>query len=104
MIDDEFLDSQVEPSATRPDGKPATVAFFIKSLELYDIVNDVLAELYMNSGEKSAENSDYLVPVLRFDDRLVRWVSSLPAQLLYTSDPMGEGLVLRRQRVVMRMR
>ncbi|KAH8678470.1 fungal-specific transcription factor domain-containing protein [Xylariales sp. PMI_506] len=103
MIDDEFLDTQKKSAPIRPDGKPALLAFFIKSDELYNIVNDVLLVLYMNFGESHGN----LVSVLQFDDRLVQWAHSLPEQLHYSPQIIKEnsdGLVFQRQKIVLRAR
>ncbi|KAK1252000.1 hypothetical protein MKX08_003187, partial [Trichoderma sp. CBMAI-0020] len=69
MIDDDFLDSQSEPSITRPDGGTPRIAFFIKSVELYSIVNDCLLELYMRQPEKTGQSVEQIASVLQFDDR-----------------------------------
>ena len=104
MIDDEFLDSQAESAATRPDGRPTILAFFIKSLELYDIVNDILLELYQGSADTTSKETHHLVAVLQFDDRLLAWLKSLPAHLQYENHDPKEALVYERSRIVLRAR
>ncbi|GKZ36797.1 hypothetical protein AbraIFM66950_008029 [Aspergillus brasiliensis] len=51
MIDDEFFEAQTEGSATRPDGRPCNMSFAVKTLELYEIMNDVLVDLYMDASQ-----------------------------------------------------
>lgn len=108
MIDDEFLDAQTIPNALRPDGQPAIVAFFVKALELYGIVEDVLQELYLNHSETSTKGAggNTLVSVLQFDDKLIEWLQSLPRQLQFSPAVVGEdeALVFKRQRIVLRVR
>ncbi|KAJ4252010.1 hypothetical protein NW762_011311 [Fusarium torreyae] len=104
MIDDEFLDSQTEPSAIRPDGGPTVMAFFRKSLELYDIINDTLIELYLDPKDSRNKEIHHLGLVLGLDQRLVEWVESLPDHLKYSRPVPDEPLAFRRQRVVLRAR
>lgn len=104
MIDDEFFDSQVEPSAIRPDGQPAIVAFFIKTIELYDIVNDILLDLYQGSTDAASREMHYLTAALQFDDRLLRWAASLPEHLQYPPPKQDKSLVYERQRIVLHAR
>ena len=80
------------------------MAFFIKSLELYDIVNDILLELYLDSGDIRSKEPHHLVSVLQFDNRLVEWAYSLPDHLQYSRGKRNENLVSRRQCIVIRAR
>ncbi|KAE8380074.1 fungal-specific transcription factor domain-containing protein [Aspergillus bertholletiae] len=80
MIDDEFLDSQTDSSAIRPDSQPAIMAFTVKTLELYEIMNDTLVELYMKTGERGDRVRE-LTRILELDERLQTWKKSLPSQL-----------------------
>ncbi|KAI9159141.1 Sorbicillinoid biosynthetic cluster transcription factor 2 [Paramyrothecium foliicola] len=104
MIDDEFLDTQTEPSAIRPDGGATVMAFFRKSLELYEIINDILIQLYLDPKEFRSKNFHHLGIVLSLDQRLVEWSESLPDHLKYSFAVPNETLVFRRQRVVLRAR
>lgn len=103
MIDDDFLDSQIEPSVMRPDGGTPTIAFFIKSVELYSIVNDCLLEHYMQQPEKAGQGMEQIVSVIQFDDRLVHWMRSMPEGLQYPSS-VNANYALQRQRIVLRSR
>ncbi|KAM0420552.1 hypothetical protein ACHAPT_011721 [Fusarium lateritium] len=104
MIDDDFLDTQVKPAAVRPDGRTTEVAFFIKSLELYSIVNDSLLQLYMSPKEKSAKENDLLASVLRLDSQLTQWARSIPQQLSCAHTSTDEDFLFQRQRIVLRAR
>ncbi|EWZ80000.1 hypothetical protein FOWG_15871 [Fusarium oxysporum f. sp. lycopersici MN25] len=104
MIDDDFLDTQIKPSAVRPDGRTTEVAFFIKSLELYSIVNDALRRLYMGPMETSGKSDETLTSVLQLDSRLTKWARSIPEQLSCTFKPDDEDFIFQRQRIVLRAR
>lgn len=104
MIDDEFLDTQTEPSVIRPDGGPTVMAFFRKTLELFDIINDILIQLYLNPKEARGKDLHHLKLVLDLDERLVAWVDSLPEYLKYSYCISDEAFAFRRQRVVLRAR
>ncbi|CAH0018758.1 unnamed protein product [Clonostachys rhizophaga] len=105
MIDDEFLDTQTQPSATRPDGGKSMMAFFVKSLELFNIANDIQYEAYRQQRGVRDGEVNHLISVFRLDNRLVQWAQTLPVHLHYSeSIQEGESLAFRRQRVVLRAR
>lgn len=104
MIDDYFLDTQTEGSATRPDGGATEVAFFVKSLELYRIINDSLLELYMRPGEGETQDKEFLVSVLQLDSRLTQWARSIPNHLCHLPGEAKADFILQRQRIVLRAR
>lgn len=104
MIDDEFLDTQTEPSTVRPDRGPTVMAFFRKTLELFDIINDILIQLYLDPKDARGKDTHHLKLVLDLDGRLVAWVDSLPDYLKYSYSNPDEVFAFRRQRVVLRAR
>lgn len=104
MIDDDYLDIPIESSAVRPDGKPTEVVFFVKSLELYGIVNNSLLELYMRPREKLAHDQQVLASVLEFDSTLTRWAWTIPNQLCYTLEKTQQDFIIRRRSIVLRSR
>ncbi|KAI9043848.1 fungal specific transcription factor domain-containing protein [Aspergillus affinis] len=53
MIDDEFFETQLEGSEKRPDGNPYTLAFAGKAFELYQILDDILLEIYLTSKKEA---------------------------------------------------
>lgn len=104
MTDDEYLDIQNTPAAVRPDGSPTIVAFFVKAIELYGILDEVVSELYGNGDFLEQTKHHDLTAILRFDDRLMQFVQSLPAHLQYLPAQLNEHLVLKRQQIVLRCR
>ncbi|KAK9234013.1 fungal-specific transcription factor domain-containing protein [Lipomyces kononenkoae] len=102
IIDDEFLDVQKDSSVERPDGRPSVMAFSVKCLELYDIMNDILLELYMQSAERK-DTVQELGQILRLDERLHAWKDTLPVHLQISAGIMADSL-LRRQAFITRIR
>ncbi|KAM3426555.1 hypothetical protein NHJ13734_009391 [Beauveria thailandica] len=104
MIDDEFLDTQRQATASRPDGETSRVGFFIFSLELYSIVNDFLLELYMDPLGRAVKAKTSLGTVIGYDDRLEKWLNSIPEFLRWSSQSPVDDFILQRQRIVLRAR
>ncbi|KAF5007797.1 hypothetical protein FDECE_5921 [Fusarium decemcellulare] len=104
MLDDEFLDAEIQPAPIRPDGNITIIAFFVKSLELFEIVNDIQYEIHQPPKDANNREINRLISVLQLDNRLVHWAQSLPDHLGYNTIDQEEGLVFRRQRVVLRAR
>lgn len=104
MIDDDYLDSPIQSSPVRPDGRTTEVAFFIKSLELYSIVNRSLLELYMMPRDKASSYQRTLASVLECESSLTRWALSIPEQLRYSLEKNDEDFIFQRQRIVLRAR
>lgn len=98
------------------NNQPSKVAFFVESLRLYNIMNDILLELYMRSESNSAkdqhsrdtEQSDYesieLVTILKLDHDLMQWGRSLPLHLRISSPESAENTIIQMQSVVCRAR
>jgi hypothetical protein len=73
---------------------PSRIAFFVESLRLYDIMNDILMELYTNTENTTAKDqpgvaaqqtdheSTDLTTILKLDQALMLWGRSLPPHLL----------------------
>ncbi|GAT24927.1 C6 transcription factor [Aspergillus luchuensis] len=51
MIDDEFFETQDIGSPIRPDGQPCIMAGAVKAMELYQILDEVLVDLYLNPND-----------------------------------------------------
>lgn len=102
-IDDEFLDIQKKGSAMRPDGRPCMMTFFVAQLQFYDIINDILLELYMTNGEQRQRSTD-IMSVLQLDDALTNWTHNLPDHLQISSDVTPNEATFRRLTVVNRVR
>jgi hypothetical protein len=53
IIDDELLSSYPDPPAEQPDDKPSHMAFFVHTLQLYEIMGDILTTLYSGGNKRS---------------------------------------------------
>ncbi|OJJ76872.1 hypothetical protein ASPBRDRAFT_201951 [Aspergillus brasiliensis CBS 101740] len=102
MIDDQFFEVQTEGSAMRPDGRPCNMSFAVKTLELYEIMNDVLVDLYMDASQTS-QFQGRLSRTMEIDSKLQDWQSSLSGHLRW---PLAtrENSVIVRQALMMRIR
>lgn len=102
MIDDEFFEKQDEGSPIRPDRKPCIMAFIVKAMELYRILDDILINLYLTPpGIEQQEMR--LTHILELDGRIQDWRKSLPLHLQHDPAPENDPL-LRRQAMVLRIR
>jgi len=107
MIDDEFLSHQ-------PADQPSMIAFFVKTLQLYDIINDLLLTLYMgrdDNGQKDqydfyfgqTESGD-IATVYQLDRALMIWGQTLPSHLRLSSLESSRNATFMRQAIVLRAR
>ncbi|KAH8427345.1 fungal specific transcription factor domain-containing protein [Aspergillus melleus] len=103
MIDDEFFETQPEGSEKRPDGKPCILAFAGKAFELYQILDDILLEIYLTPN-KEAGLETKLPNVLEIDRRIHSWRQSLPNYLKFDSAANDDGSIMHRQATVLRIR
>ncbi|KAK9364943.1 fungal-specific transcription factor domain-containing protein [Lipomyces kononenkoae] len=102
MIDDEFFETQRESSTMRPDGQPCIMAFPVKAMELYQILDDILVSLYLTST-RDEELESKLTQMLELDGRIQAWNRSLPDHLRSHSAVKGDA-VLERQAIILRVR
>ncbi|KAH1551910.1 hypothetical protein KXX59_007630 [Aspergillus fumigatus] len=103
MIDDEFLDTQVEGSPVRPDGRPCIMEFFVCQLELYDIMDDILLELYM--GKEDRQKAVDAISIFKLDNSLANWTRGLSPQLHIDDTPPSDTTpLLRRLDIVNKVR
>ncbi|KAH8814897.1 fungal-specific transcription factor domain protein [Xylogone sp. PMI_703] len=115
MIDPEYLPEEASTPGVQPPGRPPMIAFFVKSLHLYEIINDILLELYMNDDQNETKDPDGfplykpyesldLAAILKLDRALMSWGRNLPPHLkLSCPECMSNGMVYR-QAVVCRAR
>jgi hypothetical protein len=114
MIDDEFLGRQADGADAQPANRPPMMAFYVKSLHLYSIINDILLALYMshddttqkenyNSMFHKTESSD-IARVFQLDQALMTWGQTLPLHLRLSSLESAQNSTLYRQAVVCRAR
>lgn len=113
-IDDEFLGREADGVDTQPADQPPMMAFYVKSLHLYSIINDILLALYMGHDDNTqkdshnalfhkTESSD-IARVFQLDQALMKWGQTLPLHLRLSSLESAQNSTLYRQAVVCRVR
>ncbi|KAI9370712.1 fungal-specific transcription factor domain-containing protein [Aspergillus egyptiacus] len=113
-IDEEYLASASGAGATQPADRPSMMAFYAKSLELYEILHNVLLSLYRPVPEESPEDMYDLyfnkeagegeLTVFELDRSLTKWTRSLPPHLRGEFRAGSEDIIFYRQSVVLRAR
>lgn len=113
-VDDELFLVESSSEPTQPTHQPSIMAFFAKTLELYEIMNEVLLSLYKPVSEDgSGESSDFLFndgvgergrTIFDLDRSLTRWASDLPAHLRGSPSVGADNPVFDRQRIVLHAR
>lgn len=107
MIDDELLETQEKGSPLRPDGRPCKLAFSVKAMELYQILDDILLDFYLRSARSEDTRNEgvekMLIRILEIDSKLQAWNKSLP-EYLQTQNLSEEDDVLKRQSIVLKVR
>ncbi|CAG7920223.1 unnamed protein product [Penicillium olsonii] len=113
-VDEEFIPSESRSEASQPPDRPSIMAFFGKSLELYDIMNDVLESLYNQSTDVSGEDiHDFYFnnitgegerTIFELDHCLSRWTKSIPMHLRGDSAMKSTNPIFCRQSIVLRAR
>ncbi|CAG8365171.1 unnamed protein product [Penicillium salamii] len=113
-VDEEFIPSESGSEASQPPDRPSMMAFFGKTLELYDIMNDVLESLYDPSTDSSGEDIHNFYfnnitgegerTIFELDHCLSRWTKSLPEHLRGDSALVSANPIFCRQSIVLRAR
>lgn len=113
-VDDEFIPSNSSLEVSQPPKRPSIMAFFGKTLELYDIMNDVLLSLYNPSTDPSGEDiHDFYFnnittegerSIFELDHCLSRWTKSLPVHLRGEAAMASANPIFCRQSIVLRAR
>lgn len=114
MIDDDYLPLDSTTPALQPGSIPSTIAFFVRSLNIYDIVNDILATLY-NVGEDEGQKDQFglftcgpdpstIDMVFRLDRALMDWGRTLPPHLRISSYESFANPLFKRQAIICRSR
>ncbi|KAI9932323.1 hypothetical protein MW887_009835 [Aspergillus wentii] len=113
-VDEEYIPTASGTEASQPADRPSMMDFYAKSLELYEIMNDVLLSLYKPVSEESLEDihdfyfnketSEGERTIFELDRALTRWTRSLPVHLRGISSPESEDPIFYRQSVVLRAR
>lgn len=81
IIDDDLLSS--EKPAVQPEDKPSHMAFFVHTLQLYEIMGDILNTVYSGGDRRSIagttpEQEGGLNAVIRLQSALSSWERALP--------------------------
>lgn len=113
IIDDEFPPDDSNMASAQPSERPSILLFYIKILELYAIVDDILTTLYMQndaiwrgrtkSQRVDLENTD-MTTVVRLDKALTDWAKCLPPHLRPSRPESLSNDTIRRQSIVCRAR
>nr|XP_036586895.1 C6 transcription factor [Colletotrichum truncatum]KAF6797452.1 C6 transcription factor [Colletotrichum truncatum] len=126
MISDQLASSVVLPSIPDSNARDQNGAqlhrlryqgFFVKSLELYEVINQAVLAFYTTTsglksptsishlGQRSQERHELDLGVaLQLDQRLTKWEKSLPSFLTMTEPETQLDEVFRRQAVILRIR
>lgn len=115
VIDDEYLSIGPSAVASQPEGLPSMMAFFVKSLDLYKILHEILLAFYTPTagGTKEDTYSFYLDQscmreggrsVIELDRALSKWSRALPLHLQYCSPDSKSIDMFIRQANVLRAR
>ncbi|GLA09489.1 hypothetical protein AnigIFM60653_011818 [Aspergillus niger] len=113
-VDEEYIPAVSGSEVTQPADRPSVMAFYAKSLELYEILNDILLSLYSPTTDESPEDIyDYYFnkeanqgerTIFELDRALTKWSRSLPSHLRGESHLGGGYTVFYHQSVVLRAR
>ncbi|GAD96994.1 C6 transcription factor [Paecilomyces variotii No. 5] len=110
-IDDQYIIQHGTSSLRQPLGRPAIIEFFLRTITLSKVINDILTHLYTpavktDSGPSLlgvSEQSNLLSTVVRLNGELQTWWNDGP-QYLRQQSMEAEGQVFERQRAVLRIR
>lgn len=110
---DEDGSASTEPISSANKEKLSFIAFYAKSLELYEIMNDILLGIYKNQTppDRPQDLQQYYfksfyegqLAVFKLDYALTAWSQSLPAYFSSQSNS-SENRIINRQSVVLRLR
>lgn len=113
-VDEEYIPTASGVEATQPADQPSVMAFYAKSLELYEIMNDILLSLYKPVPEENPEdmydlyfnkeNNQGERTIFELDRALSKWSQSLPSHLRGYSPASSTDVVFHHQSVVLRAR
>ena len=113
-VDDQYID-ETSLTPRQPWGRPPRLSFFVHTIKLSEIIDNILFRLYetsrrsqMESNQKlwwshSPEDSTRLGNAVLLDGQLQAWWDAMPSHLKDEPDPL-DGRGFRRQQLVMRIR
>ena len=113
-VDEEYILATDDAESAQPADRPSMMAFYAKSLELYEIMNDVLLSLYKPLPDEGADgihdfffnhaNYEGERTIFDLDRSLTRWTLSLPLHLRGASPLVTRNPIFCRQSIVLRAR
>lgn len=113
-VDDEFISSATTGEPSQADGQPSIMWFYAKTLELYEIMNDVLLSLYKPVlDDHTDEPHDFYFnsvvsegerTIFDLDRSLTRWTRGLPRHLGAEAPIPQSNPIFCRQRIVLHAR
>ncbi|KXH38596.1 hypothetical protein CNYM01_10839 [Colletotrichum nymphaeae SA-01] len=83
-IDDEYLSESSE--GLQPSDRPSYLAFFVHSVALFDVLNEILAKFYTEGESISDKTADSLSHVLQLSSKLDELGHSIPPYLREGAD------------------
>ncbi|RAH50362.1 transcription factor domain-containing protein [Aspergillus brunneoviolaceus CBS 621.78] len=112
-VDEEYIPS-AGTAIIQPAGRPSVMAFYAKSLELYEILNDILLSLYNPNPDESPEDVyDFYFnkqttegghTMFELDRALTKWSRTLPEHLRGDASLAYGDKMFYHQSVVLRAR
>ncbi|GAQ10251.1 hypothetical protein ALT_7572 [Aspergillus lentulus] len=113
-VDEEYIPAALGGEVRQPADRPSLMAFYAKSLELYEILNDILLSLYKPVPEENPEDIyDFYFnkgsdegerTIFELDRALTKWTQSLPPHLRGDTSSKPVDAVFYHQSVVLRAR
>lgn len=116
ITEPENLSYQTDLTSFQTGAPTSIFAFFVHSLRLYSIINDILLELYMVADDKGEQGGRHgfdieqsyqsfdMAAILRLDGDLMAWGRTLPPHLRVSHTDSSENRIFWRQAVVCRAR
>jgi hypothetical protein len=98
--DDQYITS----TSILPSTQPSKMTFYIATLQLYQILGDILRELYSPRDDyRTMKEEQWLTKVssiMRFDKELKDWVAQVPSFLQWGSDADVSDDIVRQRNVL----
>lgn len=114
IVDDEFISSETTSEPSQQGDQPSIMWFYAKTLELYEIMNDVLLSLYKPVlDDHTEEPHDFYFnsvvsegerTIFDLDRSLTRWTRGLPRHLGAESSIPQSNSIFFRQKIVLHAR
>lgn len=70
----------------QPPGRPSYLDFFVRSLELFNVLNEILAKFYSDGDYALERRAEYLNDVLQLSSKLDDLSASMPDYLREDAD------------------